>query len=197
LLTTEQLKEMGVDKIGERLYLMQIIVQAKKEQRFKARMKVLWQDQEIIHTEGCLGYIRQFGCLDYCAVGCGCQDVPDAYKLTGSALTLKRTDIVPCPSKVFCCQSGERHVDHIDLSNVTDVDVISRQKNCFSCSCYADEVLVEVHEQIDMPMDAQQGGANTSQAARVTDHRLKVYDGDKVAMLLRNAVEENQMMERQ
>lgn len=102
-LADEQLKEMGMTVLGDRMFMAKVIKAAQRSQRKLDRNKVLWQAEPIKHREGGPAYIAKCGCLEK---QCGGDET--SYTLKSSALIIKESKTdgmfqLPCiknPSKV-------------------------------------------------------------------------------------------------
>lgn len=183
LMNADMLKEMGVESVGHRLYMVKILKQAQMEYKAKVRNTVIWQASAIRHGEGFCEYLKACGCMDCCFLSLGCIDPTDEYKLTGSTLSIKSVDKLP-PYMKLCCLRGKRSTDHIDLSAVKDMDTETNPQCCSPCGCTS--------QYVNLTVDATR--ETTSEGAK--EYSLIVENADEVYRLLNNAVEENQHMDR-
>lgn len=125
-LTDNDLKEMGVTSVGDRLRIMQEIEQITKIQDQKDREKVLWEGREELFFNW---WDR---CLGTC---CGCCPVdPSTYQLTGTHLVIKTVNPLRC-GPIRCCFGTKYTIDNVDLSNVNDADVKGVPPSCLQACC--------------------------------------------------------------
>ena len=172
-LKDEDLKEMGVSNVGDRLTIMEEIDKITRVQQQKDREKAIWEGREELY----------FNWWDKCvSTCCGCcPDDPDMYKLTGTHLTIKHIDPVRC-GPIRCCCGMKYHIDNIDLSNVTDADVKGVPPSCCQQCCCG-----KTQEHIYVKAN---GGTETKVM------KLTKEEGATVARKILNQVEVMQRMER-
>lgn len=119
-LTEEDLKEMGVEAIGHRKKLIELMFQLQSSIKATSRMGVIWEAAEM-RTVTCFEF------LYYVACGC-CASPADRYKLTNLHLQIrKRQHIGPCGM----CGKDEK-MQNIELGNILDVDT-HHHGNCCTC----------------------------------------------------------------
>lgn len=173
-LSDRDLKEMGVESIGDRKRFLKVVSELGKEHRRQEREKVIWEGTEVMW----------FSCWQAaCATCCGCCPVdPSEYKLTGTHLVIKT--INPCrfgPCSCSCCHA-EYHVDNIDLTHVNDADVKGIPAPCLHQICCCGKA----RDHIRLKTSAE--GEKLL--------KLKKGEGETVARLITNQVEEAQKIER-
>mmetsp|Transcript_14454 Transcript_14454/g.21298 ORF Transcript_14454/g.21298 Transcript_14454/m.21298 type:complete len:234 (+) Transcript_14454:95-796(+) len=113
-ITEEDLDDMGVDGLADRLKLLEILGSLQRAHEQLDREKVIWEGEEQLYDSLCHRLIKTW---------CGCFPVDlYYYTLTKSHLTLKKTENCRC-GPILCCGAANYIVDNIDLSHVTDVDV--------------------------------------------------------------------------
>lgn len=171
-LTDQDLKDMGITIVGDRLQFRQVIQSLAKRSRFVERTKVLWEGKEVLY-HGCFDRLLGTCC------GC-CPDDPSTYKLTSNHLKVKVVEPGRCgPVKVCCCHSYQ--VNNIDLTHVTDVDVQGRPPPCLeqiSCCASGKDVITIKYAEGTLTMPLKEG------------------QGETVSTLILNQIEEAQVMER-
>lgn len=178
------LKEMGVDSVGHRLYMLKILRQAKREYNNKVRNTVVWRENAIRRGQGFCDYLGNCGCCDSCLLGMGCLLPTAEYTLTGSRLSIKDMLPMPCCMRpFFICLKRERKTNHIDLSAIKDMDTETNPQCCECCGCNSQKVQVTVNASSELK--TERGAISASQVT------LVVKDAEDVCRKLRNAVEEN------
>jgi hypothetical protein len=103
-LTEADLKEMGIDSIGDRKRLQLAVRELQKAARKVEREKVIWEGKEQMW----------YSCWDAAMNSCCglCPVDPATYKLTGTHLTI--TQVEPCYVGPFrCCCGHEYSVDNV------------------------------------------------------------------------------------
>lgn len=171
-LKDEDIKDMGITIVGDRLQFRQVIQSLSKKARSVERTKVIWEGKEVLY-HGC--FDRMMGTC------CGCfPDDPSTYKLTTNHLKVKVVQPGRCgPVKVCCWHSYK--VNNIDLTNVTDVDVQGQPPPCMEevCCCASGRDMIGV-TYVDGTLIIP----------------LKKGVGESVSTLILNQIEEAQLMER-
>jgi hypothetical protein len=117
LLTDDDLKEMGVTVVGDRLAFKLALKSLHSRARFHKRIETLWEGQEQMFNSEC----------DKCCMTCGgfFPVDPSTYKLTTNHLRVKTVKPVRCGPVPLCCFGASYVSNNIDLSKVDDVDVVS------------------------------------------------------------------------
>jgi len=178
LLCDDDLKEMGVDVVGDRLMFKHYLKDLSRRERYNKRIEALWEGEERIFFSECDKHC--FTCNGFCPVD------PSTYKLTANHLKVKKVQPVRCgPVRLFCF--GASYVSkNIDLSKVDDVDVMGIPAPCFhrTCCCANGKDLIEVESRFD----TKSGGKLFLV--------LEEGQGEGVANMILNQVEESQKMER-
>lgn len=178
LLTDDDLKEMGVLVVGDRLMFRHYLKQLSLRVRYHKRIASLWEGEERLFFSNC-----EKNCWTMCGF---CPLDPSTYKLTTSHLRVKKVRPYRCGPMVLCC-CGASYVSHnIDLSKVDDVDVMGVPAPCLQrvCCCARGKDVLEVESRFDK----QPGGKVIL--------RLPEGQGEAVSNLILNQVEESQKMER-
>mmetsp|Transcript_23044 Transcript_23044/g.25866 ORF Transcript_23044/g.25866 Transcript_23044/m.25866 type:complete len:244 (-) Transcript_23044:1285-2016(-) len=177
LLNDVDLKEMGVDIVGDRLMFKHHLQDLSRRERYMKRIESLWEGQERIFFSDCDKLIFTFG--GFCPVD------PSTYKLTCNHLKVKKVQPVRCGPVRLCCFGASYVSKNIDLSKVDDVDVMGIPAPCchriFCCSKGKD--LVEVESRFE-----SKGGKIFLV--------LEEGSGEAVSNMILNQVEESQKMER-
>lgn len=178
LLGDEDLKEIGVNVVGDRLMFKHHLKDLSQRERYNKRIESIWDDEERIFFSECDKNF--FTCNGFCPVD------PSTYKLTSSHLKVKKVQPVRCgPVPLFCF--GASYVSkNIDLSKVDDVDVIGIPAPCChrTCCCSRGKDLVEVESRFE-----------TRGAGKIF-LVLEEGHGESVANMILNQVEESQKIER-
>jgi len=178
LLGDDDLKEMGVNIVGDRLMFKHHLQDLSRRERYNKRIQSLWEGTERIFFSECDK--QCFTCNGFCPVD------PSTYKLTPSHLKVKRVQPVRCgPFRLFCF--GPSYVSkNIDLSKVDDVDVMGIPAPCChrTCCCARGKDLIEVESRFEA-----KGHGKIFLV-------LEEGHGEAVANLILNQVEESQKMER-
>lgn len=178
LLSDDDLKDMGITCVGDRLMFKHHLRELSRMERSHRRLEPLWEGRERIF----------FSQWDQCCwtMGGFCPVDPSTYKLSTNHLKVKKVQPVRCGPLRLCCFGASYVTNNIDLSKVDDVDVIGIPAPCcnrvFCCASGKD--LVEVESRFESR------GHN-----KITLH-LAEGEGEGVATMILNQVEESQKMER-
>ena len=193
LLTDQDLKDMGITIVGDRLRIKSLLHHMKWKKRYQSRNKVIWEDTERLYYSNA---------EQMCWTCCGLfPDDPSTYKLTNTHLKIKTVDPLRCgPIKCCCCY--EYHVNNVDLSKIDDVDVVGVPSPCFArvFCCAPGKEIVELKTSTE---DGTTGTASNS--TKINDNVamigklniiLKSGQGEHVSQLIMNQIEEAQVLER-
>jgi len=176
LLTDGDLKDMGINIVGDRCRFRCEIDALKRKERADLRTKVIWKGKEKLF----------YGCLD-AGVGtcCGiCPTDPSTYTLTASHLKVKQVEKKRVLCFECCCFTTVK-INNIDLSNVDDVDMVSTPapfmiQLATCCMCVS--------------------GTDTLDVSTTNEGNIALYlkegSGISATELILNQVEEAQLMER-
>jgi len=171
LLGPEELKEMGIDKIGDRLKLQQILGTLQRATIRKQRERIIWTGKEDLYNSRCSENI-----LTCC--GCNVMD-PSFYSLSNTHLKLKSYDYWRCGPIILCC--GHSYgIDHIDLSYINDIDVEGEPPSCFDCFCCG-------HTQETVHLTSRQGNKSLT---------MREGEGQELVKLLQTQIDVIERMER-
>ena len=177
LLQDEDLKDMGITIVGDRLLFKRSLKELSRRERFHKRIESIWEGEERLFFSNWEQSCWTLGGL--------CPVDPSTYKLTTNHLKVKQVRPYRCgPIHMgYCCGSSYTS-NNIDLSKVDDVDVTGVPAPCIQrvCCCSRDKELVEVESRFE------KGGKVTMS--------LEQGHGEVVANLILNQVEESQKMER-
>ena len=110
LLTDADLKEMGIDIIGDRLKFKLCLKELARKHRFQKRVEPLWEGQEKLFHSPC-----EKSCL---TVGGLFPVDPGTYKLTRNHLRVKHVKPVRCFCVPLPCFGLTHTSNNIDLSKV-------------------------------------------------------------------------------
>lgn len=180
--TDLDLKEMGIHCIGDRLRFRSHIDQLKLQARAVSRTKCVWEGQERLYFSGLSAA---------CCTCCGLfPEDPSTYKLMSNHLKIKNVKPIRIGRlRLPCC--NHYSINNVDLTYVADVDVIGIPAPCLErvCCCAPGKDIVVV--------EIRTGGEVVSQNSTNTYRLvLREDEGDRVAELILNSIEESQLMER-
>lgn len=171
-LTDADLKDMGIDIVGDRCRFRHQLNSLRRKSRYIQRNQLIWEGSERVF----------FGGLDWCIGTCSglCPEDPSTYKLTNNHLKIKTVEPVRLgPIRLCCC--AKYSINNIDLTQVNDIDIEGIPppfvQQCLCCA--------EGKEALEVST----GEGNF-------DVIVRSGDGDRVCNLILNQVEESQMIER-
>lgn len=171
-LTDADLKDMGIDIVGDRCRFRHQLNSLKRKARHVQRNRLIWDGSERIF----------FGGFDWCIGTCSgcCPEDPSTYKLTNNHLKIRTVEPVRVgPLRLCCC--AKYSINNIDLTQVSDVDIEGIPPPFLQqCLCCA-----EGKEALEVTT----GEGNFHVIVRSGD-------GDRISNLILNQVEECQMIER-
>lgn len=177
LLEDQDLREiMGVGNVGDRLAFRLGLRELSRRARFHKRIETLWQGEERIFHSDCERFALT--CFGLCPVD------PSTYKLQTNHLKVKRVQPVRCGPVPLCCFGVTYSSNNIDLSKVDDVDVTGVPAPCLQrvCCCASGIDKIEVESRFE----------KDGKIFLLVDEG----QGEGVANLILNQVEESQKMER-
>jgi len=177
LLQDQDLKDMGITIVGDRLLFQRSLKELARRERFHKRIESIWEGEERVFFSTC-GQ-RFWTLFGFCPVD------PSTYKLTTNHLKVKQVRPYRCgPVRMGYCCGASYTSNNIDLSKVDDVDVTGVPAPCVArvCCCARGKELLEVESRFE------KGGKVTMS--------LEKGQGEIVANLILNQVEESQKMER-
>lgn len=110
------LKEMGVNIIGDRISIQNQIQELQRSHRKEYRTKTIWSGEEQLFFGG-------EKCIATCCFICPID--PSIYTLMSNSVKIKLVEPYRCCGrfKFTCC--NEYKVDNVDLAQVVDVDVLA------------------------------------------------------------------------
>ncbi len=171
-LTNDDLKDMGIDIVGDRCRFRHHLKSISRKARAEQRSRVIWMDKERLF----------FGCADWgVSTCCGLiPEDPSTYKLTNNHLKIRLVDPIRIGPIRLCC--GQKYsVNNLDLTYVDDVDMVGVPAPCVQqCLCCANG------------MEILELSTNEGEFQIV----LKEGEGEFVSTKIMNQVEECQMIER-
>jgi len=175
LLTAEDIKDLGIDSIGDRMSITNLIEKMKVEWRKIMRNQVKARAIEAFNGS-CIG--------EKVSTCCGFfpRD-PDKYTLTASRLSIDDYEVPRiCGAWKCMCLGGAHSTDNIQLDQVRDVDTVVTKKGCWCCAVHKATIHIAV------------GAGNDSEhhEARVLTKELFLEDheGEDFANRIFMAVEE-------
>lgn len=121
LLTDQDLKDMGIDIVGDRLLFKHCIKEMSRKHRFHKRIEPLWEGEEKLFFSD--SERSCFTCGGLCPVD------PGHYTLTTNHLKVKRMKPMRCGPIPLPCFGAEYTNNNIDLSKVDDVDVVRNKSS--------------------------------------------------------------------
>ena len=174
MVSDADLKDIGIDIVGDRCRFRQLIKTLGRKARHAQRTKIIWEGKERIffsRFEACVGTC----CFIF-------PEDPSTYKLTNNHLKVKTVEPARIgPIRLCCCNSYK--VNNVDLSIVEDVDINGVPapciQQCFCCAAGKD--IIEVDLAGDEPtvfLTVREGW------------------GDSISGAIMNQIEESQMIER-
>lgn len=175
-LEDSDLKDMGIDVVGDRLLFKLCLKELARRQRHHKRIESMWQGEERLY----------FSSAGECCFTCGglCPVDPSTYKLTTNHLKVKRVQPVRCGPIPLCCFGVNYISTNIDLSKVDDVDVTGIPAPCIENVCFCANGIDKVEVDSRFEKDGK------------VFLMLVEGQGEIVANLILNQVEESQKMER-
>ena len=182
LLSDLDLKEMGINCIGDRLRFRSHIDQLKLQARAIARTKCIWEGQEQLYFSGISAA---------CCTCCGLfPEDPSTYKLMSNHLKIKNVKPIRIGRlRLPCC--NHYSINNVDLTYVADVDVIGVPAPCLErvLCCAPGKDILEV---------AIRTGGDGVGPSGTSYYKLVLSEGqgDQVAEMILNSIEESQLMDR-
>eukprot|EP00980_Cylindrotheca_fusiformis_P010868 scaffold2466_cov120-Cylindrotheca_fusiformis.AAC.4 len=175
LLTENDLKDMGINIVGDRLRIKSLTNALGKKKRYDRRAKVWWEGTERIYFSDAQKCCCTFG-------GC-CPEDPSTYKLTTNHLKIKTVE----PRRIGCVRlpcCNDWSVNNVDLSQVVDVDVVGEPAPCFQrvCCCAHGKGYVEITTE-------SPGALDNDDRIRLS---LEKHEADKASELILANIEECQ-----
>ena len=137
-LSERDLKELGIEKIGERKRFTAAIETVQKQARKAEREKTVWEAKEVL-------YASWFDAAKRTCCGCSPEDAA-TYKLTGTHLTITKPKPNRC-GPITCCCGHEFDIDNVDLTYITDADIAAeappRLQLYFCCGTPRDHIHIK------------------------------------------------------
>lgn len=174
-LTDDDLKEMGVEAVGERKKVMAAIKGLREASDQKDREKILWEGTEVRYWSIC-HWARSTCC------GC-CSDDAESYTLRYNFLEIHRPDYNKV-GQTRCCFGHSFLNLTVDLSNISNVELEGIPPPCIDQCCFC----AKGKEHVIVNLEHPENGREVL--------RLKKGDGAAMQRKLKNQVEIMQMMER-
>ncbi len=170
-LDNKSLAEIGMQKVGDRLHVLEALETLKKARRLQEREKVIWTGKEKMY----------FSCCDACCASCCgcCPDTPSEYTVKTNSVEIKTHHTNMCgPCK--CCFGNSWEIDNIDMSTIREVDLKLVSPGCFHGICCCGNPIVSVIIKTD----------------KQTILKLKEGEGKEAQLKIKNQVEAMQILER-
>ena len=172
LLQDDDLKDIGVELVGDRLRFRSIVRNLNTQARFNARTRSIWKGQEQLYYNSC------HQCISTC--GLFPQD-PSSYNITFSHIRIKQVDPARCGRMRLCC-CYSYSINNVDMSKINDVNVNGRSAPFIYQVCCCARGLDEV----EILSDAERVYMTVSEG-----------QGTKLSQLILHQVEECQNMQRE
>jgi len=167
LLREDHLKEMGIQAIGDRVYMLEMIKLLKKKKRELETTAAKWSGET--PAGGCEYSKSPFHCFRrYC---CPCCHARTYWKVTGQGVFYRR--VPPC-KRYF----GSVSTEYMDYRFFKDLELKEENLCCCFCKRYTLEMYVNDKDQKATERDAE---------AFSTPHILLHPEAEKVEKIVRNA----------
>jgi len=178
LLSESDLKEMGIRCIGDRLRFRMIVENLKRKSRVIDRSRCLWEGKErVFFSDTTAAFCTCFG---FCPVD------PSTYRLMSNYIKVKKVKPLRLgPLRLCCC--NEYTTNNVDLTYLTNVDVIGVPASC----CESILCCAPGKDIVDIEIRGVGGDAFYHKVV------LREGEGDQVAFLILNGVEQSQRMDRE
>eukprot|EP00193_Tetraselmis_chui_P020477 CAMPEP_0177777058 /NCGR_PEP_ID=MMETSP0491_2-20121128/15071_1 /TAXON_ID=63592 /ORGANISM="Tetraselmis chuii, Strain PLY429" /LENGTH=242 /DNA_ID=CAMNT_0019295945 /DNA_START=361 /DNA_END=1089 /DNA_ORIENTATION=- len=167
-LTRDDLKDMGIELVGDQKAIMDELSQLKRAVVRVLRDQILWTGREQLFDNCCQ---KAMGTC------CGLCPIPPAqYTLTNQALKITNVEIFRCCNgwcRCACC-GVDQSVNNIDLNYIKDVDFLRNS------GCCLDQGIIRV--EADLGTDSKH-----------TEMKIDGADAAEVVTLIKNAVEDAKM----
>eukprot|EP00588_Corethron_pennatum_P013587 CAMPEP_0194265818 /NCGR_PEP_ID=MMETSP0169-20130528/934_1 /TAXON_ID=218684 /ORGANISM="Corethron pennatum, Strain L29A3" /LENGTH=222 /DNA_ID=CAMNT_0039006369 /DNA_START=96 /DNA_END=764 /DNA_ORIENTATION=+ len=173
-ITESHLQEMGINKIGDRITIINILDTLKKAQDLVENTREIWSGKEMLFDSN----------LSWACVTCfgACPRDPKTYVLTQKDLQIRTFNPKRCLCIELSCLYPFKSTDNIDLSTVQDVDFHSIPPSCVGQLCCGmrvkDTIVIDV------------GGDGKKVMV------LRKKQGEEVTKRIKQQVEVSQRMER-
>mmetsp|Transcript_48213 Transcript_48213/g.94193 ORF Transcript_48213/g.94193 Transcript_48213/m.94193 type:complete len:240 (-) Transcript_48213:161-880(-) len=154
LLTDSDLKEIGVNIVGDRLEFKNHLKMLQLKRRTERRTRVVWKGKEPLYYTV---FDKAFGTCCYL-----CPDDPTQYTLTTHHLKIKEVDQLRCGAiKVCSCCCKSYQQNNIDLTQISDTDINGIPAPCLAVICCGEgreEVIISTgDEEISIHLLAGEG----------------------------------------
>mmetsp|Transcript_14780 Transcript_14780/g.29141 ORF Transcript_14780/g.29141 Transcript_14780/m.29141 type:complete len:234 (-) Transcript_14780:102-803(-) len=177
LLAPQDLKTMGIERIGDRLGIQRELRELKVSARTLARKQVVSEHQEAFR-----GTLAEQWFRDNCCA-CLCPREPDKYTLMTSVLKIRKYHIERfCGLKFGGCLGGTWANDTIQLNRIVDVDTVVQTSG----------VSLAKSDKIFIMISASAGNDATSDMSRLVQYELYMEkdDGLKFAKEIQHQIHE-------
>jgi len=162
-LEKEDLRELGVNLVGNRLLLMREVARLRNVSAGRERGRMIWEAEEVVHRDGVVGYLQHYLLCHGWWRGRG------RYTLTGSSLVIfsYSENTRPC----LCCAEASA-MRTIELSSIAGVTAHSAIPTCVDCGLTADTVHIDLNQELGLapvPPLAVQAGSGGQVAQLILD----------------------------
>jgi len=181
LLTPDDLKSLGIERIGDRLGIQRELREIKAAARTVARKQVVSE-----HREAFKGSVIEQWFRDNCCA-CLCPREPDKYTLMTSVLKIRKYHIERfCGLKCGGCLGGTWYNDTIQLDRISDVDTVVDTRGVGFAS----------DNKITIKISAAAGNDAATELSRIVTHSLFMDrdDGLKFAQEIQHQIMEYKVM---
>merc|ERR1712039_104141 len=177
MLTPDNLKEMGVERIGDRLGIQKELQQLKVVARRMQRNAVLATHKEAYDGPWWQEQIHKNLCFICCPIE------PDEYSLTNNALKIRSYTVSRCCGTKCTCFGGVWHNDTMRLDRLVDVDTTVSLTGCSVCA----EKKCMIHLAMSAGNSAEDETSKVTQKCMFLQHE----EGKAFAERIRDAIDEH------
>jgi len=176
MLTPENLKEMGVERIGDRIGIQKELQQLKFVARRVQRNTVLAEHQQAYDGSWCQENVQKYCCFMCCPIE------PDTYTLTNNELKIRSYEVSRICGARCTCLGGVWATDTMRLDRLNDVDTSVSLRGCALCAEKKCTILLAM----------QAGNSAEEETSRVTQKYmlLEAEQGKHFAERIREAADE-------
>lgn len=178
LLSPADLREMGFDKVGDRLGIQQELQAMKSTARLVRRSAVIAEHEEVYPHNTCNWLIHTC---------CGmCPPQMDRYKLTSTMLKITHTHSPTCCNRKCSCLGVRVENDMHPLNAIVDVDTTNMQDGCLAVA------MTQVTCHLSLMSQGDSVGDRESREVRrpTAEMMLPLREGEAFAAQIRNQIEE-------
>eukprot|EP00931_Biecheleriopsis_adriatica_P116203 TRINITY_DN91881_c0_g1_i1.p1 TRINITY_DN91881_c0_g1~~TRINITY_DN91881_c0_g1_i1.p1 ORF type:complete len:257 (-),score=45.92 TRINITY_DN91881_c0_g1_i1:110-880(-) len=179
LLGADELREMGIRKVGDRLGIQQMLLQ------LQSAARAVWRSAAIAEHEEAYPHPLWHYWIHTCCGACPLQ--MDRYKLTHTQLKVTHKHSAVCCGRRCSCFGVRVENDMHPLDQIVDVDTTNIQDGCCSPALTRISCHMSHMSQGDAVGHREGGGYEQRPTAELV---VPFNDGENFAAQIRNAVEE-------